>query len=312
VDEVVMGSRSGCLKFLGFGCLGMIAIVVVLVGIAALSMRPRSGGQPQTEREFAPAIAAPVVADSVAAPAVRRPRLGLLVVDMAQGGFTIEPGAAGEGVHVEARYDSSMYELREDLVETDSTWVYTLHMRRTTSGLASILQHLVHGGSKEENELRVVLPPDMPVALDITVKQGGFDAEVGGCWITSADVTYAMGGFTLSVDEPLREPMQSLTVRGSMGGFEGKRLGNASPRLIDVTCSMGGAELDLRGPWRQDCDLRLDASMGGMEVRLPDGVRVEGVADPDSAGALRREAEVALPVLRFASKASLGEIEVYR
>jgi hypothetical protein len=302
------------LKIVGFGCLGIIAIAVLFAGITALSLRKRDDAAPLATREFEPAIiVAPVAADSTAAPSTKRPRLGRLVVDIAQGGFTIERGVAGEGVHVEAHYDSSMYELREDLVETDSTWVYTLHMKRTTSGLAAILQQIVHGRSGEETELRVALPPDMPVALDITVKQGGFDAEVGGCWITSTDVTYAMGGFTLSVDEPLREPMQSLTVRGSMGGFEGKRLGNASPRTIDVACSMGGAELDLRGLWRQDCDLQLNASMGGMDVRLPEGVRVEGIADPDSTGALRREdVEVKLPVLRFASKSSMGGIDVSR
>jgi hypothetical protein len=308
-----MGSRPGCLKIAGFGCLGVIAIMVLFAGIAALSLRPRKDAAPLVARELAPSIVvAAVAADSTAAPPTKRPRLGRLVVDVAQGGFTIEPGVPGEGVRVDAQYDSSMYELREDLVETDSTWVYTLHMRRTTSGLAAIVQQIVSGNSGEENELRVSLPPDMPVALDITLKQGGFDAELGNCWITSADVTYAMGGFTLSVGEPLREPMQSLMVRGSMGGFEGKRLGNASPRTVDVACSMGGAELDLRGLWRQDCDLRLDASLGGMQVRLPDGVRVEGIADPDSAGALRRQAEVALPVLRFAGKASMGEIEVIR
>ncbi len=308
-----MASPRGCLKIAGFGCLGMIAIVVLFAGIVALASRPRSGGPQLAAREFTPPIVAPAVVDTVAVPVVKTPRQGRLVVDIAQGGFTIEPGVPGEGVRVEAHYDSSMYDLQEDLVETDSTWVYTLRMRRTTSGLASIIQQIVHGGGDEENELRVVLPPDMPVALDITVKQGGFDAELGGCWITATDVTYAMGGFTLSVDEPLREPMQRLIVRGSMGGFEGKRLGNASPRTIDVATSMGGAELDLRGLWRQDCDLNLDASMGGMEVRLPDGVRVEGIADPDSAGALRRETEVALPVLRFAStSSSMGGIEVHR
>jgi len=151
------------------------------------------------------------------------------------------------------------------------------------------------------------------VALDIDVKQGGFDGELGGLWITSADIDYGMGGFTLSVNEPLREPMQSLKVKGSMGGFEGKHLGNASPRAVDVDCSMGGAELDLRGLWRQDCDLRLNASLGGMEVRLPEGVRVEGLADPDSARILARaDSEVPLPVLRFASTSSMGEIEIKR
>lgn len=307
-----MASPRGCLKVTGFGCLGMLALVVLFAGIVALANRPRSGGPQQAAREFTPPIVASATVDTVAATTTKRPRQGRLVVDIGQGGFTIEPGVHGEGVQVEARYDTSLYDLREDLVETDSTWVYTIVMNRTSSGLASIIQQIIHGGGDQENELRVTLPPDMPVALDITLKQGGFDAELAGLWITSADISYAMGGFTLSVDEPLREPMQHLVVAGSMGGFEGLRLGNASPRTIDIATSMGGAELDLRGLWRQDCDLQLESSMGGMEVRLPEGVRVEGLADPDSAGALQRETEVTLPVLRFASKTSMGEIEVYR
>jgi hypothetical protein len=291
----------------------MIGIVVLFVGIVALSSRPRHGGSPSAARELTPAIVTPVATDStVVAPVAKRPRAGRLVLDVGQGGFYIEPGRAGEGVHVEAKYDTSMYALREDLAETDSTWTYTLHMHRTASGLASLLQRLLHGGG-DETELRIIVPPDMPVALDIDIKQGGFEGEIGGLWITSADITYAMGGFTLSVEEPLHEPMQSLTVRGSMGGFEGKNLGNASPRRVDIACSMGGAELDLSGLWLHDSDLRLEASMGGMEVHLPDGVRVEGLADPDSAGALHRSnAEVALPVLRFSGKSSMGGIEVTR
>jgi hypothetical protein len=290
----------------------MVAITLIMVGVVALSTRNHGDGPASAARTFEPALERPEVAafdSTLAAPASRTPRQGRLVVDVAQGGFTIEPGGAGEGVQVEARYDTSMYALSEDLVETDSTWVYTLRLRRTTSGLAAIVKQIISGGSGEDNELLVFLPPDMPIALEVTVKQGGFEAELGTCWITTADISYAMGGFNLSFDEPLREPMQRLAVAGSMGGFEAKRLGNASPRTISVATSMGGANLDLRGMWRQDCDLRLESSMGGMEVRLPEGVRVEGLADPDSAGALQRETEVALPVLRFDRK---GEIEVHR
>ena len=96
-----------------------------------------------------------------------------------------------------------------------------------------------------------------------------------------------------------------------MGGFESKYLGNASPRTVDLECSMGGAEIDLRGLWRQDCDLRLATTMGGMEVQLPDDVRVEGLVDPDSTRRLQRtDLEVSLPVLRVAATSSMGEVVV--
>ena len=327
-----MASGRGCLKVAGFGCLGMIGIVALLVALVVMAQRGGKDPSRQTVRSLEPPIVEPAAVDTVASGAAapstapttptrttptptRAPRRGRLVLDIAQGGFTLEPGRAGEGVQVEAQYDTSMYELREDLAQTDSTWVYTLRMRKVRSGVSSFLYNVLHGSGGQETKLNILVPPDMPVALEVDVNMGGFEAELGGLWITSADVDYGMGGFTLSVAEPLREPMESLTVNGSMGGFEGKHLGNASPRRVDVDCSMGGAELDLRGLWRQDSDLKLSSSMGGIEVRLPEGVRVEGLEDagPDSATTLQRaDVEVPLPVLRFEASSSMGGIEVER
>lgn len=327
-----MASGRGCLKVAGFGCLGMIGIVALLVALVVMAQRGGKDPSRQTVRSFEPPIVEPAaldtassgtVASGVATPntamnapaTTREPRRGRLVLDIAQGGFTLEPGRAGEGVQVEAQYDTSMYELREDLAETDSTWVYTLRMRKVRSGMSSFLYNVLHGSGGQETKLNILVPPDIPVALEVAVNMGGFEAEIGGLWISSADVAYGMGGFTLSVAEPLREPMERLAVKGSMGGFEGKRLGNASPRHVDVNCSMGGADLDLRGLWRQDCDLKLTSSMGGMGVRLPEGVRVEGLgnADADSVVTLQRaDVETPLPVLRFEASTSMGGIEVER
>ena len=103
--------------------------------------------------------------------------------------------------------------------------------------------------------------------------------------------------------------MESLTIRGSMGGFEAGRLGNASPRVLEVKCRMGGADIDLRGAWMRDADISIDVAMGGIGVQVPDDVRIEGLEDP--APTLGSAAEVSLPVLRFKSKSKMGEIEFY-
>ena len=82
---------------------------------------------------------------------------------------------------------------------------------------------------------------------EIRLRQGGFEAELGGLWLTDADIVFRKGGFSLDISEPLKEPLQRLKINGAMGGFEADNLGNASPKVVDVQCRMGGAEIDLRG-----------------------------------------------------------------
>jgi hypothetical protein len=66
---------------------------------------------------------------------------------------------------------------------------------------------------------------------------------------------------------------------------------------------MGGGEVDLHGDWQRDCEVSLETSMGGLEVRLPDDVTVRGVPGREAA----TEAEAA--TLDISYSASGGEIE---
>ena len=136
----------------------------------------------------------------------------------------------------------------------------------------------------------------------------GGDAILG-LWLTEAEIIFKKGGFSLDVSEPLREPLQRLKIHGYMGGFEADHLGNASPRILDVNCRMGGAEIDLRGQWANDCDLDLSVRMGGMAVLVPEDIRVQGVPAID-AGPLSENPEVPVPTLNFRLNQKMGEIEV--
>jgi hypothetical protein len=107
----------------------------------------------------------------------------------------------------------------------------------------------------------------------------------------------------------LHAPMERLTIRGHMGGFEAAGLGNASPRLLDVTCRMGGADIDLRGDWTTDADIRLDVAMGGIGVRVPRDVQILGVESMETRLQAGNQ-EMPLPVLRFLLKQKMGEIEI--
>jgi len=303
-----MSEKRGCLKTGLFGCLGIIVILTVVVGGTALVAWNRSG-KVQIEDKVLTSESAGAPAEEQGAKVTEvAAGTGRVILDLSQGEFEIHPDQPGKSIRVEATYDSEVYVV-EDYFESfgDSSWVYGVRSHRTISGLHALFRQLMSGG--DGPRIDVYLPADTPLELQIRVREGGFEAELGGLWITTADFRYNKGGFSLSFDEPLKEPMERLTIRGSMGGFEAERLGNASPRVLDVTCRMGGADLDLRGSWSRDADIRLDVAMGGMSVRVPEDIQVKGL---ESYGddLMTEVKEIPLPVLRFSIKEKMGEIEV--
>jgi hypothetical protein len=314
-----MNVKQGCLKPALFGCLGITALLVIALVVAGVFAYRGVEQEDVADREIAPAATAePGAAGDAGAdraadrlPALAR-KPGRIELDLAHGEFRIRPGEPGTGVRVKARFDQNAHELIDHLeVLPDSTWVYRVEYQRTISGVQAFMRALL--GGSQDSRVEVFLPPDAPVALVLDITQGGAEAQLGGLWLSDAVINYSQGGFELDVAEPLREPLDRLEISGSMGGFEANNLGNASPSLLTVDCSMGGAQVDLAGRWLNDADVSLSVSMGGMAVLVPAGLTVEGTpvagASADLAPA---DPEVPAPVLRLSVDQSMGEVEVVR
>lgn len=303
-----MANATGCLKYTLFGCLGILVVVILFVGITALVAWNRLSDQQIEDRALAPLAETTEQDQPFGTPAPAIAGAGRLVLDFAQGEFQIHRAEPGEGLSIKARYDAEVYQLEERYENLpDSNWVYQVRFFRTISGLQALFRRLMGGG--HDSVIHVYIPPDLPIELEVRLEEGGFEAELGGLWITAADIRCSKGGFALSVDEPLVEPMERLLFRSRMGGFEAVRLGNASPRVLDINCTMGGADVDLRGEWVQDCKITLAVKMGGMDVRVPNDVEVQGVAD-DGHAVRHADVEVQRPVLTFEIKEKMGGIEV--
>lgn len=324
-----MGEKRGCFKTGCLGCGGLLGIGVLAVGVIALIALNGLDERDIHDRRFAPEgagaagggpAAEATAPDSLASPSsppaageVWRTHPGKVVLDLRQGEFLIEPAALGQGLSARAVFDAEVHTLEENFeVLPDSTWVYRIRFHRHMPPLQAMFRSLF--GDKVRSRVQVFLPPEVPISLDLLVQEGGFEGELGGLLLTDADIRYRKGGFSLSIGEPLQQPMDSLSIRGSMGGFQAYRLGNASPANLIVDCRMGGGEVDLRGRWLRDCNARLSVKMGGMEVKVPQDVRVEGadLADLEGSGLARGDQEVPVPTLHLSVTQSMGEVEVSR
>ena len=304
-----MASKLGCFRPVLFGCLGIVVILFIGLGIAALVAWRGVDKARVEDRDLLAATEVTAVAGDEAGDAPVAPP-GRVILDLAQGEFTIHRGTAGEGVRVKARFNLEAYELTDDLeILPDSTWVYRVRYRRTMPALQAILQSMFGGGG--DSRVDVYLPPDVPIALEVHVQQGGGEVDLGGMWLTEGQIDVSKGGFSLQISEPLVEPLDRLVITGSMGGLDVSGVGNASPRTFDVSWRMGGANIDLGGEWLRDCDVNLDVSMGGMSVTVPRDLILEDAALAE--GQLQAPPrETSAPVLRLRKTFKRGEIDVMR
>jgi len=299
--------RNGCL-----GCLGLIVLLAVFFGAGMVLVKHRTGPAVVQDVVLGPessSTAAPL-AGMTAKSSTDKPAAGLgwLLLDLSQGGFYIHPGEPGAGVVVKASYDTSAFELIDYSHSwPDSSWVYQLRFHQTLSGFEALLHNIA--SDSQGPEVHVYIPPDLPIELNGVVKMGGLECELGGLWLTAVDLRYNMGGVELRISEPLREPLESLVLVGRMGGAEITHLGNASPGNLAVNCRMGGLSLDLAGAWRNDCLADVTISMGGMEITVPDNIRVVAAGDGTD-NLSRTDQEFSTPVLYLKQTVEMGEIEV--
>jgi len=308
-----MSEGRGCLKNGCLGCLGLFVLLIIFFAANAAIVMNRSGDEriedkmlsSETVLADTPTIKSKAAPSSDDKPAAGQ---GWLILELAQGEFELHPGEPGAGVVVKANYDASIFELQEySHTWPDSAWVYHVRFQRTISGVQAVLREIM--GGNHSARLHVYIPPDLPVELNVLVKEGGMQAELGGLWLTDINLRFNKGGVALSIDEPLQQPVNEFIVHGRMGGAEIMGVGNASPRVLDVSCAMGGAALDLSGAWSRDCDARVTISMGGMDIVVPDNIELAGAGE-SSDGLRRTDAEVQMPVLRLYQKAKMGEIDV--
>jgi hypothetical protein len=286
-------------KWALYGCLGCLGIVVlvVLFGAITTGVAYVQVGKEQVEQHLSTQEVPTFVATETA---------GRVFLDFTRTEFNVFPLRPGEEMRVEATYDKNSFELTESLEQVEGEgWTYRVRFASSGSNMMALLKRLLGGTSPK---VRVYLPTDVPIHLDLKLSEGGGTLDLAGMWLTELDVQMDKSGFDLSVDEPLRHPAERISLQGAMGGMNISRLGNASPRRLDVGLEMGGLSLDLRGQWLTDSDISISTSMGGTAVQLPRDVTIIGL---DSGGLrIPKETEIPLPTLRFTTSVSNGEIEV--
>ena len=308
---------GGCKTIFKFGCFGCLAVVLLLVILSAIVFGIVWNQVRNEEIETVEVTQVLTLPDTVGiedAPlevptefVMEEGPAGRVVLDLQQAFFEVRPADPGEPLRVDAKFDGNHYALTEGFEEAvdDEGWTYEVRFRRTSDSYALTALKELLGGTKPR--VRIYLPSDVPYDLELDVMQGGSELELGGLWLTNLDLRFLQGGGAVQFGEPLQRPAKSVAIQFSQGGGAIEGLGNASPGTVDVSFSMGGGYLDLRGPWQGDADISIDQSMGGVSVQLPQDVVLRGIGKHDTEEPPAGDEEV--PILRFSTSSHYGELE---
>lgn len=284
-------ARNGC-----FGCAtvsGLGLLVAVVLGGTFLVQ------QSSLETEERQLAQRPPSASSTA---------GRVVLSLSSAAVTVKAGPAGGPIRVESNFDPDVHRLEQDYDDDgEGGWTYRVDFHE---------QNLLHVSvasvwlGRRSPEVMIAIPRDLPLALEVKMEGGYLALDLAGLELTTAEVELDRGVLGLIVSEPLRHPMERLSVRGRMGTMVLRSLGNASPKAMQLRHGVGAALVDLNGGWLQDADVDFQLAFGDGELRLPDDVRVEGL----DGGPLRllhlADAEIPAPTLRVSTHCVVGDIRV--
>ncbi len=309
--------EKGGKKWWVLGCLGVIgAALLVVVSVVAFAFVSARNVQTETDVRTHAAIgpnddAFPSILEvdqrsAGATGTAGSPRRGTVVLKMLGGEAFVEPAAPGEPLSIEARYDKRDYELTERF-EDGEPWTYEANFRLTGSALLTGLKEAI-GGTQPRIRLRI--PVGVRIDLTVLQRQGGAVVDVGGLDLRVIEFDIENAFLVVSATQLLSSPVERFTLLGSKGAVFLHNMDRVSPAQLDIDFRMGEAQLDLRGRWLQDTEIKLTTGLSDVILRLPQDAIIEGL---DTTGhVISPNVEIALPTLRFeVSQGRRGKIEIF-
>jgi hypothetical protein len=274
----------------------VVGLVVAAIATGIAVKQNRSASFTSEQQTFAPPEA----------PAGDAPGFLRLQLDIHTAGVSVRPLPPGEPLRVEADYDPRAYAFDRSRAQVEGVELLTVELRPTGSKMIALLRSKLGG---RPPMLRIGLPPGVGLEIVGRLERTFAAMELGGLPVQAIDLDVEEGGVKVSFGEPLTAPMEEMRIIVNRGALSIAGLGNASPRETVFLQHLGAVDLDLRGAWVRDADLRLISAAAGGSVWLPDNVRVVGI-DDNRGLRLLDEPELERPTLNVSLEEKVGRVVV--
>jgi hypothetical protein len=201
---------------------------------------------------------------------------------------------------------------------------YDSEQRSTALGLESLGGGMRGSSGGESGELRLTLPRNVPLDLDLEFGGTQSSLDLGDMSLQSVRLECGATDAMLLFSRPNRIRMRDLEVNVGAADFSARQLANAAADQILVRGGIGSVDLDFSGTWSHDLSVTTRLIMGKLTLRIPPdvGVRVDIqriAAGFEHAGLEKRDDgwyspnyEAATYKLKVHAETYFGQIDVQR
>jgi hypothetical protein len=259
----------GCFLFpIGLGVIGLM----IFLGAKAVGVPDSRSAQTELTQaiEGDASDAATALARNPQSDSAIEVQPGMVVIlEMEEGKFTVEPGPVEDGIRVEAEYDEATYRLEKNYDVEGETPIFHLRFKSTVS----LLRRLAQGGFDDEdmenNDIVVTLPEGVPIKLVMILKKSESEINLDGIALTDLVTKFRMGEYSI-VSQTLN-PILMREFKGdfAMGEFEVEGMANFRARQLTVSGQMGETLLDFRESLSRDTVMDVRWRMGEVNLRVP-------------------------------------------
>lgn len=188
-------------------------------------------------------------------------------VDVAD--FKIDKNSNPGEIKITASYDADEFSLTTDFDEKDEE----LQIDFDKDGFWDEWD-----GEKNDGitaELEIFLPNDIEIMLNIKVKVGEIDFNLGDLKISEFRCKNWVGEVSINFDEPNRIKMEYFDLNTKIGSTSLHKLGNARFMDADIDCGTGELDVDFTGSLLPTSVATLDLDIGETTVTLSEHVGIE-------------------------------------
>ena len=123
-------------------------------------------------------------------------------------------------------------------------------------------------------ELKVLLPYDVDIYLDVKLKAGETDMQLGGLRLKEVNLNNWAGEVKMGFQESNPIVMELLDIRNKVGEMKLLDLGNARFEKADINGGIGELRIDFHGDLLDKSKAKVDIDIGEATVYLPTDVGI--------------------------------------
>ena len=225
-----------------------------------------------------------------------------IYLDCKIGNLSVEPSNNRYYINGDVSYNSLMS--KPDLKLSDKNNVAKLDFKIKTEDIginSNSLNSLIDKGSNNY-VINFLMPKKISTDLNFNFGAGQVDLDFSGLRITSLIMDCGLSDVNLICDKSNIVHCESVNISTGVSDFNSTTIGNFNSPKYYFNVGVGSAQIDMSGSVNKDTKVKIDVTLGSLELKLPENTNIELMIDQNLLSSINIRDLVSLGEGKYKSK----------